>query len=60
MPRYLDELEVSALKAMSAVVTCGPSFDQQILSEDAPLYSWLDLLLISRDQRVRVSGVSSN
>lgn len=37
---------------MSALLSCGSCFDTQNLSEDGNIYSWLDLLLTSPDDKV--------
>lgn len=37
---------------MSALLCCGACFDTQNLSEDGNIYSWLDLLLTSSDDKV--------
>ena len=50
--RYL--IQLIALQAMIAVLCCGPSFDESILMEDGTLYSFLDTLLESQDEKVRV------
>lgn len=47
-----DELQFSALQAQSAVLCCGACFDTHYLSEDGILYSWLDLLLNSKDDKI--------
>ncbi|KAL3879804.1 hypothetical protein ACJMK2_032086 [Sinanodonta woodiana] len=46
------ELELSAVRAMSAVVTCGPVFDSNGLNDDGYIYNWLDRLLSSHDDRI--------
>ena len=40
-------------QAMSAVLCCGPVFDNVGLSPDGYLYKWLDNILACQDQRVR-------
>lgn len=40
-------------QAMSAVLCCGPVFDNVGLSPDGYLYKWLDNILAWQDQRVR-------
>lgn len=40
------------LQAMSAVLCCGPVFDNVGLSPDGYLYKWLDNILACQDQRV--------
>lgn len=37
---------------MSALLCCGACFDTQYLAEDGVIYSWLDSLLGSRDDKV--------
>lgn len=37
---------------MSALLCCGACFDTQNLSEDGNIYSWLDSLLTSSDDKV--------
>lgn len=37
---------------MSALLCCGACFDTQNLGEDGNIYSWLDMLLISNDEKV--------
>lgn len=50
-----EELQFSALQAMCAVLCCGPCFDPQgLLSEDGSLYPWLDLLLASDNEKVKI------
>jgi len=46
------ELELSAVRAMSAVLCCGPVFDPNGLNDDGYIYQWLDMLLSSHDDRV--------
>lgn len=49
-----SELQLSALQAMSGLLCCGPCFNTQSLSEEGSiLYQWLDLLLASREEKVR-------
>lgn len=45
-------MHFSALQAQSAILSCGPCFDTHYLAEDGILYSWLDLLLNSKDDAV--------
>ncbi|XP_052797247.1 protein furry-like isoform X3 [Mya arenaria] len=47
------ELELAAVRAMSAVVCCGPVFDTNGLNDDGYIYNWLDTLLSSHDDRDR-------
>ncbi|KAL1131075.1 hypothetical protein AAG570_012312 [Ranatra chinensis] len=44
--------QFAALQAMTAVLCSGPCFDSQGLSEEGPLYPWLDQLLASDDTKV--------
>ena len=48
------ELELAAVRAMSAVVCCGPVFDSNGLNDDGYIYHWLDTLLSSHDERVNM------
>lgn len=41
-------------QAMSALLSCGSCFDTQNLSEDGNIYFWLDLLLTSPDDKVKL------
>lgn len=45
-------LQFSALSAMSAVLCCGPCFDQHYMAEDGIIYPWLDMLLTSSHENV--------
>ncbi|XP_053400043.1 protein furry-like isoform X2 [Mercenaria mercenaria] len=47
------ELELAAVRAMSAVVCCGPVFDTNGINDDGYIYHWLDTLLSSHDDRDR-------
>lgn len=47
-----EKLQFSALQAQSAILSCGPCFDAHYLAEDGILYSWLDLLLNTTDDKV--------
>ena len=47
-----SELQLSVLQAMSALLCCGPCFNPSGLAEDGSLYSWLDLLLASKNEKV--------
>ncbi|KAJ4438985.1 hypothetical protein ANN_14939 [Periplaneta americana] len=51
--RPCSELQLSALQAMSALLCCGSCFNPQGLAEDGVFYPWLDMLLASRDEKVR-------
>lgn len=41
-------------QAMSALLCCGSCFDTLNLAEDGNIYMWLDLLLTSSDDKVRI------
>ncbi|XP_035430953.2 protein furry isoform X6 [Spodoptera frugiperda] len=47
-----DRLNLSALKAMSAVVCCGRCFDPSALAEDGSLYPWLREMLSSPNDKI--------
>ncbi|XP_053672318.1 protein furry [Anopheles nili] len=47
-----EKLQFSALQAMSAVLCCGPCFDSGHLAEDGAIYSWLDMLMTSNDEKI--------
>uniref|UniRef100_A0A182QIV4 Cell morphogenesis protein N-terminal domain-containing protein n=1 Tax=Anopheles farauti TaxID=69004 RepID=A0A182QIV4_9DIPT len=47
-----EKLQFSALQAISAVLCCGPCFDPGHLAEDGAIYSWLDMLMISKDEKI--------
>ncbi|XP_022832694.1 protein furry isoform X5 [Spodoptera litura] len=47
-----DRLNLSALKAMSAVVCCGRCFDPTALAEDGSLYPWLREMLSSPNDKI--------
>ncbi|XP_049295872.1 protein furry isoform X4 [Anopheles funestus] len=47
-----EKLQFSALQAMSAVLCCGPCFDSGHLAEDGAIYSWLDMLMTSKDDKI--------
>lgn len=47
-----EKLQLCALQAQSAILSCGPCFDAHYLAEEGILYSWLDLLLNTTDKRV--------
>lgn len=51
-----SELEFSALLAAAGLLTCGPVFQPNLLSEESQLYSWLDYLLSHQDARVSSLG----
>ncbi|XP_066506353.1 protein furry homolog isoform X3 [Hoplias malabaricus] len=62
LDRYSDRnhqitrYQYCALKAMSAVLCCGPVFDNVGLSSDGYLYKWLDNILGCHDLRVHQLG----
>ncbi|KAJ8412470.1 hypothetical protein AAFF_G00128060 [Aldrovandia affinis] len=62
LDRYSDRnhqitrYQYCALKAMSAVLCCGPVFDNVGLSPDGYLYKWLDNILACHDLRVHRLG----
>lgn len=47
-----EKLQFCALQAQSAILSCGPFFEAHYLAEDGILYSWLDLLLNTSDEKV--------
>ncbi|CAG4984451.1 unnamed protein product [Parnassius apollo] len=52
-PVEVDErLNLSALRAMSALVCCGPCFAPTALAEDGSLYPWLSEMLSSTNDKV--------
>ncbi|XP_045074161.1 protein furry homolog [Coregonus clupeaformis] len=62
LDRYSDRnhqitrYQYCALKAMSAVLCCGPVFDNVGLSPEGYLYKWLDNILACQDIRVHQLG----
>ncbi|KAK7496521.1 hypothetical protein BaRGS_00012173, partial [Batillaria attramentaria] len=48
-----SEQELSAVRAMSAVLCCGPVFDMNGFNDDGYIYHWLDTLLSSSDEKMR-------
>ncbi len=40
------------LQAMISVLCCGPCFDERTLREDGGLYTFLDVLLSSKEKKV--------
>ncbi|XP_024297758.2 protein furry homolog isoform X3 [Oncorhynchus tshawytscha] len=62
LDRYSDRnhqitrYQYCALKAMSAVLCCGPVFDNVGLSPDGYLYKWLDNILACQDLQVHQLG----
>ncbi|NXJ73909.1 FRYL protein, partial [Trogon melanurus] len=52
----INRHQYCALKAMSAVLCCGPVADNVGLSSDGYLYKWLDNILDSQDQKVHQLG----
>nr|AOV18883.1 furry [Lymnaea stagnalis] len=47
-----NEQEISAVRAMSAVLCCGKVFDPSGLNDDGYIYHWLDTLLSSQDEKI--------
>ncbi|XP_073949446.1 microtubule binding protein furry isoform X3 [Choristoneura fumiferana] len=47
-----DRLNLSALKAMSALVCCGSCFAPNALAEDGSLYPWLSEMLSSTNDKI--------
>ncbi|KAJ8737271.1 hypothetical protein PYW07_000542 [Mythimna separata] len=47
-----ERLNLSALRAMSAVVCCGPCFAPSALAEDGSLYPWLSEMLSSPNDKI--------
>ncbi|XP_076468272.1 protein furry-like isoform X4 [Babylonia areolata] len=47
-----SEQELSAVRAMSAVLCCGPVFDKNGFNDDGYIYHWLDTLLSSSDEKI--------
>ncbi|XP_035794162.1 protein furry-like isoform X3 [Anopheles albimanus] len=47
-----EKLQFSALQAISAVLCCGPCFEPAHLAEDGAIYSWLDMLMTSSDEKI--------
>ncbi|KAK3798079.1 hypothetical protein RRG08_034635 [Elysia crispata] len=47
-----SEQELSAVRAMSAVLCCGKVFDSNGLNDDGYIYHWLDTLLGSQDEKI--------
>ncbi|XP_019752122.1 protein furry homolog-like isoform X1 [Hippocampus comes] len=52
----INRHQYCALKAMSAVLCCGPVSDNVGLSSDGYLYKWLDNILDSHDKKVHQLG----
>uniref|UniRef100_A0A667XSX9 Furry homolog, like n=1 Tax=Myripristis murdjan TaxID=586833 RepID=A0A667XSX9_9TELE len=52
----INRHQYCALKAMSAVLCCGPVADNVGLSSDGYLYKWLDNILDSHDRKVHQLG----
>lgn len=48
----VSDVDCLLFQAMSAVLCCGPVFDNVGLSPDGYLYKWLDNILACQDQRV--------
>ncbi|XP_069364966.1 protein furry isoform X2 [Maniola hyperantus] len=51
-PEIDDRLNLAALKAMSALVCCGPCFAPAALAEDGSLYPWLSEMLCSTNDKI--------
>ncbi|XP_050682985.1 protein furry [Leptidea sinapis] len=51
-PELDERLNVAALRAMSALVCCGPCFAPSALAEDGSLYPWLSEMLSSNNDKV--------
>lgn len=49
---YALQLLFTTKQAMSALLCCGSCFDTQNLIEDGNIYSWIDSLLTSSDDKV--------
>ncbi|KAG1696979.1 Protein furry -like [Nymphon striatum] len=47
-----SDFEFLALQAMASVLCCGLVFDQQGFADDGYLYSWLDILLGTHDEKI--------
>ncbi|XP_058831171.1 protein furry isoform X4 [Topomyia yanbarensis] len=47
-----EKLQFSALQATSALLCCGPCYEPNHLAEDGVIYSWLDLLMASKDEKI--------
>ena len=56
------ELQLTSVEAMSSVLCCGPCFNKQGLTEDShsDIYSWLDVLLSSKSDKVTALHSSCN
>ncbi|KAJ2954554.1 hypothetical protein O0L34_g2838 [Tuta absoluta] len=51
-PETDERLNLAALKAMSALLCCGPCFAPTALAEDGPLYPWLSEMLSSTNDKL--------
>ncbi|XP_045531819.1 protein furry isoform X2 [Pieris brassicae] len=51
-PEVDERLNRAALKAMSALVCCGPCFAPTALAEDGSLYPWLSEMLSSTNDKI--------
>ncbi|CAK1553994.1 unnamed protein product [Leptosia nina] len=51
-PEVDERLNRAALKAMSALVCCGPCFAPNALAEDGSLYPWLSEMLSSPNDKI--------
>lgn len=49
----ITDLELSAVRAMSAVLCCGPVFDPNGLNDDGYIYKWAHMLLSSHEDRIK-------
>ncbi|XP_078324713.1 protein furry-like isoform X3 [Crassostrea virginica] len=49
----ISDLELSAVRAMSAVLCCGPVFDPNGLNDDGYIYKWAHMLLSSHEDRIK-------
>lgn len=53
----LNELNLVGLQAMCSVLCCGPVFaETDCLLEESSYFEWLDMLLNSTDERLRILG----
>lgn len=52
----INDFELAALQAMSAVLCCGPCFDSHTLAEDSYIYYWIESLISAKDQRLNDLG----
>lgn len=54
LTHLLISIYVFIFQAMSALLCCGHVFYTPYLSDDGIIYKWLDMLLTSKDEKVRV------